>query len=111
MEVTEEETQRIQQKIEKLRQSKFKQQMLPAFRPIPSFGSTMIIFAIFGILFITVGATLYAMSSSLVDIMMEYDNLCGTPHLPPFKDRVNPNECFMEINVPEDLPGPVFIYY
>ena len=111
MEITEEESHRIQQKIEKLRQSKFKQQMLPSFRPIPSFGSTMIIFGIFGILFITIGVTLYTMSTDLVDIMMEYDNLCGIPELPPFTDKINPNQCIMNINIEEDLKGPVFIYY
>ena len=65
MEISEEEIVRIQEKVEKLKQSKFKQQMLPAWRPVPSFGSTMIIFGIFGIIFLTLGITLYWMSDKI----------------------------------------------
>ena len=71
----------------------------------------MIIFAIFGILFITIGITLYTMSGDTIDIQLEYDNLCGTPIHPPFANDTNPNECFMDITIEEDLDGPVFIYY
>ncbi len=65
MEISEEDLVRIQEKIEKLKQSKFKQQMLPAWRPVPSFGSTMIIFGIFGLIFLTLGITLYVMSERI----------------------------------------------
>ena len=61
MEISEADLVRIQDKIDKLKQSKFKQQMLPAWRPVPSFGSTMIIFGIFGVLFLALGITLYVM--------------------------------------------------
>ena len=65
MEISEEELVKIQEKVEKLKQSKFKQQMLPAWRPVPSFGSTMIIFGVFGIIFLTLGITLYIMSDKI----------------------------------------------
>ena len=65
MEISEEELVRIQEKVEKLKVSKFKQQMLPAWRPVPSFGSTMIIFGIFGVIFLTLGVTLYVMSDKI----------------------------------------------
>ena len=42
MDITDEEKKRIQEKVEKLKASRFKQQTLPAWRPIPSFRSTMI---------------------------------------------------------------------
>ena len=58
----EEERQRIQDKVDKLKQSKFKQQMLPAWRPVPSFASTMITFSVFGIIFLSLGIALYVMS-------------------------------------------------
>jgi len=60
-----EELEKIQEKIRKLKESKFKQQMLPAWRPVPSFGSTMIIFGIFGLIFLTLGITLYVMSERI----------------------------------------------
>ena len=65
MDISEEERQRIKDKVEKLKASRFKQQMLPAWRPVPSFGSTMIIFAIFGIIFLLLGIALYVMSDKI----------------------------------------------
>ena len=75
MEISEEDLVRIQEKIEKLKQSKFKQQMLPAWRPVPSFGSTMIIFGIFGMIFLTLGITLYVMSERIQGVVEQYDKL------------------------------------
>ena len=74
MEISEEDLVRIQDKIEKLKQSKFKQQMLPAWRPVPSFGSTMIIFGIFGLIFLTLGITLYVMSERIQGVTKRYDS-------------------------------------
>jgi hypothetical protein len=65
MEISEEERLRIQEKVEKLKSSKFKQQTLPAWRPVPSYGSTMIIFVVFGIIFLTLGIALYVMSDKI----------------------------------------------
>jgi len=76
MEISEEDLVRIQEKIEKLKQSKFKQQMLPAWRPVPSFGSTMIIFGIFGLIFLTLGITLYVMSERIQGVVFQYDKTC-----------------------------------
>jgi len=39
--------------------------MLPAWRPVPSYGSTMIIFVVFGIIFLTLGIALYVMSEKI----------------------------------------------
>jgi hypothetical protein len=39
--------------------------MLPAWRPVPSYGSTMIIFVVFGIIFLTLGIALYVMSDKI----------------------------------------------
>jgi preprotein translocase subunit SecF len=68
MEITEEERQQIKEKVEKLKASRFKQQMLPAWRPVPSFGSTMIIFAIFGLVFLLLGIVLYIMSDKIQEV-------------------------------------------
>ena len=63
--IDEQEREQIKKKIEDLRNNKFKQQMLPAWRPVPSFASTMIIFSIFGAIFITLGIALYIMSDKI----------------------------------------------
>ena len=73
MDITEEEKQKIREKVEKLKNSKFKQQTLPAWRPIPSFKSTMITFSVFGIIFLALGIVLYTMSNQIVEYNSNYD--------------------------------------
>ena len=101
MEISEEDLVRIQEKIEKLKQSKFKQQMLPAWRPVPSFGSTMIIFGIFGLIFLTLGITLYVMSERIQGTVEQYDKC--TPKVG--------NTCELELKVESDIPAPIYVYY
>jgi hypothetical protein len=50
------------ERVEKLRQSKFKQQTLPAWRPVPTFLSTLVTFLVFGVVFLALGIVLYIMS-------------------------------------------------
>jgi len=63
MEISEEEKAEIRAKVEKLKNNKFKQQTLPAWRPIPSFKSTMITFTVFGLIFLALGIALFVMSN------------------------------------------------
>ncbi len=101
MEISEEDLVRIQEKIEKLKQSKFKQQMLPAWRPVPSFGSTMIIFGIFGLIFLTLGITLYVMSERIQGVTRQYDS-CELNEDKP---------CIVDIVIDSDIPAPIYVYY
>lgn len=55
MDFTEEEREKIKQKVDKLMQSDFKQQMLWAWRPIPSFNVAISTFILFGIIFVGLG--------------------------------------------------------
>ena len=110
MELNEEELVRIQEKVEKLKQSKFKQQMLPAWRPVPSFGSTMIIFGIFGIIFLTLGITLYIMSDKIQGSIKQYDNAYSEPLLIPF-NTTNTNNCTVVLDIDADIKGPIYVYY
>jgi len=68
MDITEEEKNLIRQKVEKLKNSRFKQQTLPAWRPIPSFRSTMITFTVFGVIFLGLGVLLYIMSDQIQEV-------------------------------------------
>lgn len=101
MEISEEDLVRIQEKIEKLKQSKFKQQMLPAWRPVPSFGSTMIIFGIFGLIFLTLGITLYVMSERIQGVVEQYDT-CEISETTP---------CLIDIKIDSDIQAPIYVYY
>jgi hypothetical protein len=49
------EKERIRQKVEKMRDSKFKQQTLPAFRPEATFMNTIITFTTLGICLVIIG--------------------------------------------------------
>ena len=59
------EREELDARIKKLKDSKFKQQMLAAWRPVPSFESTMITFGVFGLVFLAIGIMLYVMSDKI----------------------------------------------
>ena len=46
---------RIKAKVDKMQSSKFNQQVLPAFRPQPTFLNTISTFALIGIVLVSVG--------------------------------------------------------
>ena len=101
MEPTAEELTRIQEKIDKLKNSKFKQQMLPAWRPVPSFGSTMIIFGVFGIIFLSLGVVLYVMSEEIQGITKEYSSVC----------EIGDATCVISVDIESDITAPIYVYY
>ncbi len=96
----EQERQAIIEKVNKLKNSKFKQQTLPAWRPVPSFGSTMLTFLIFGVVFLVLGVVLYVMSEEIVEVTKRYDDTCGNEPL-----------CTVKIKVDEEIPQPIYVYY
>lgn len=98
--ISAEDLARLQEKIDKLKNSKFKQQMLPAWRPVPSFGSTMIIFGVFGIIFLTLGVVLYVMSEDIQGAQKKYSDIC----------TIN-TECTITVDIDSDITAPVYVYY
>ena len=81
MDFTEEEKEKIKEKVDKLMSSKFKQQMLSAWRPIPSFRMAMCCFVTFAIVFIGLGILIYALSSSIQQVLVPYNqgnDACNT---------------------------------
>ena len=104
MDISEEEKAKIREKVEKLRNSRFKQQTLPAWRPIPSFRSTMITFTVFGAIFLALGIVLYVMSDQIQEVTLEYDNIADC-------SGTLPKICNVQLKVPSDIAAPVFVYY
>ena len=86
MELTEEERQEIKEKVEKLKASRFKQQKLAAWRPVPSFGSTMVVFAVFGLVFLSLGIVMYFMSDKIQEVssFKNYNEVCGVGNTTTF---------------------------
>ena len=75
MDVTAAEKQRIRDKIEKLKQSNFKQQTLPAWRPVPTLMSTLLTFLVFSVVFLALGINLYNSSNEIIELEKRYDNV------------------------------------
>ena len=65
MDITEEEMKRREDKLAALKANNFKQQTLKAWRPVPNYGSTMIIFIVFGVIFLILGISLYVESDKV----------------------------------------------
>ena len=74
MEVTSAEKQAIRDKIDRLKASKFKQQTLPAWRPVPTAMSTMMTFSIFGVIFLATGIVLRVLSEQITEVNVRYDD-------------------------------------
>lgn len=85
---------------ENLKNSKFKQQKLAAWRPVPTITSTSLTFLFFGIAFIVIGIIVLSYSNKIVEVSHQYESVCG----------INPN-CQINFNVEAEMVGPVMIYY
>jgi hypothetical protein len=85
---------------ELLKENKFKQQKLPAWRPVPTITSTSLTFLFFGIAFIVIGIIVLVNSNKIVEVSQRYDDICG-----------NKLSCPININVPQDMTSPIMVYY
>lgn len=105
MDVSPDEKQRIREKIEKLKQSKFKQQTLPAWRPVPTTMSTMLTFSVFSVIFLAIGVVLQVMSDQIHELDKRYDDLCDS--------KIQSNElCQVNFHtIDAKIQGPVYVYY
>ena len=84
---------------ERVKKSRFKQQNLPAWRPVPTIISIVIVFAVFGIIFIILGIILLIYSNKVKSAEVEYTD-CD----------LNIN-CDKKIAIEDDIDAPVFVYY
>ena len=84
---------------EKIKDSKFKQQRLPAWRPVPTIMTIVIVFTVFGIIFIILGIVLLVYSKKVKRVEIDYTN-CNIGEA-----------CHRNKAIKEDIDKPVFIYY
>ena len=61
----------------------------------------MVIFGIFGLIFTTLGFTMYAMSESIQSVSAQYDT-CNVD---------SGSQCQITIDIEADIPAPVYVYY
>ena len=76
MQPTEEDLLRIQERIDKLKTSRFKQQVLTAWKPVPNYFSAGFSSFIFAVLFLTPGIILFTYSDLIRGVTYNYDD-CG----------------------------------
>jgi len=85
---------------ERLKNSKFKQQKLPGWRPVPTITSTTIIFLCFGIVFIVLGIIILIFSNKIEEISYRYDEEC--------KDQPY---CTITLKVNNKMEPNIMVYY
>ena len=86
---------------ERIKNSRFKQQNLPAWRPVPTMGSTIFIFVSIGIIFITFGIILSYYSNKINEMKFRYDENC----------TIINDTCKLQINITYTMKKDIMIYY
>jgi hypothetical protein len=84
---------------EQVKKSRFKQQNLPAWRPVPTIFSISIVFSAFGVLFIILGIVLLVYSAKVHSAEVDYT------------DCALDATCTKTITLEDDIDSPVFVYY
>lgn len=93
----------------------FKQQILRAWQPVPTLGSTVAIFIVFGkvtrykahitsiigLIFLGLGLAMYILTKEVWDLELRYDNQCSTIGV----------TCTVQFYVPTQVAGPIYVYY
>lgn len=103
--------------------SKFKQQQLPAWQPILTAGTVLPTFFVIGIAFIPIGIGLFFFSNQVKEIQIDYTDcmnnageVCSAV-IQTMDSVGHPNKCKCEISIKaedigtEDWQGPVYMYY
>jgi len=104
--------------------SKFKQQQLPAWQPILTAGTVLPTFFVIGIAFVPIGVGLMYFSNQVHEVVVDYTD-CNRSDIPEKKCSSviteagwdGSNKCICEIEIEESLigdvswTGPVYIYY
>ena len=112
MDVSEQDKQKIRDKIKKLKNSSFKQQTLKAWRPTPTALSTTITFSIFSVIFLVIGCVLQIQSDKIYENRIRYDLKCQSKLQPQYNGLPDGTKCDLAIaEIKKDVEGPVYVYY
>ena len=96
------------EKYEKLKNSKFKQQKLNGWRPIPTISCITIIYISFGLFFLIFGVIIVVFTSQLKEIKYRYDEYCSRNNNNVVNGKI---ECTFIFTVHEKMSKPIMIYY
>jgi len=93
--------QEFKEKYDKLKNSKFYQQKMFGWRPLPTISCITIIFVCFAIFFIIMGIIILVFTAQIKEIKSEYSNY----------ESCKTNPCDFEIYITEDMKKPIMVYY
>ena len=85
----------------KIKNSRFKQQRLPAWRPVPTILSIIIAFSLFGVGFIILGIFILIYAKKIKQEEIDYTDC----------ERDANNFCNLNIKLSNDIEHPIFVYY
>lgn len=72
----------------------------------------MIIFVVFGVIFLTLGIALYVMSDKIQEATFMYNTYCGTPTYLPPNSNSTVNTCNVtNFTIGANMVAPVYVYY
>ncbi len=97
----EEEGENQDEVYERLKNSRFKQQNLPAWRPVPTIGSTTVIFMSLGIIFVALGIIILVYANKIIEISIRYDDVC----------REKGKNCIVTFKVNKTMKRDIMVYY
>jgi len=96
--------QEFKEKYDKLKNSKFYQQKMFGWRPLPTISCITIIFVCFAIFFIIMGIIILVFTAQVKEIVTRYDTCDDVLTTSPYT-------CKLHININEDMKKPIMIYY
>ena len=87
------------------KQSKFRQQKMDGWRPMPTISCVTIIFVSIGVFFILMGIIMLILIAQIYEIKKRYDDEC-------YFVPVNENKkCYIELSIKKNMKGPIWIFY
>ena len=90
-----------------LKESKFRQQKLDAWRPFPTITSTLIIFVIFGLVFLALGIVIIIYSNDIIEVKKRYDDSSCTEST----ENEDTITCTFTFEIKEKMKKNVIVYY
>lgn len=90
-----------------LKESKFRQQKLDAWRPFPTITSTLIIFVIFGLVFLALGIVIIIYSNDIIEVKQRYDDSSCTEST----ENEDTIICTFTFVIKEKMKKNVIVYY
>jgi hypothetical protein len=98
--------------------TKFKQQKLPAWQPIMTAGTVLPVLFAVGVAFIPLGVALLITSNNIKEIIIDYTDSCvpANSHYKSCAEFLKNNtggqcQCNIQFNLTEDFVGDVYMYY